>query len=147
MKFSLKGLFTAVLPLLGGLLCYLLFRPDTYISTLIYGLLGIDGFKFNFPVNVLTTFTRNFVPDICWAVSLFLFLELIFSEKETAAVTTILFAVLTEMLQMTDIMPGTFDVWDIIFETAGVITAYAVTTRKGTTSSTSNPAPCNHSRQ
>ena len=112
-----------VIPIIGGTIIYLLARPDTYISQLAYGLLGVSPQSENLRVNMPVSFWRficNFAADILWAYSLtFAVYNVLYdSFKNTlpSIIICFVFETTIELLQLFNGLPGTFDLWDIALE-------------------------------
>lgn len=116
-----------ITPLIAGLELYLVFRPDTYISRFLSstGNLSIAG-------NMLITdspwfcyLSKNYLPDLCWAFSLEACLAVIFHNSERMIINSLIisavFLSLMETLQVTPLIPGTFDVFDIGIELAAIV--------------------------
>ena len=109
--------------LILGLAVYVCFRPDTYVSHVVYNVLGVsvDGI---IPTNGLPAwlllFIRNYLGDISWAYALTFTIFYIWLGMDGKLVTA--FCIVTafeigiEVLQKTDIVLGTFDWWDIFLE-------------------------------
>lgn len=63
-----KALLHIFLPLLAGLLIYILFRsPDTWL----HQALGMNRTLFILPANPFTLFIKFHFPDMCWAYALY----------------------------------------------------------------------------
>lgn len=118
-----------LIPLFSGLILYLLFRSDTYVSQFIYGIFAI-------PKNAAILcgdsrffkFIRFYACDILWAYSLTFLLSLIIGHKSIQNIIVFIIALsfdgTIEFLQKFDIIPGTFDIIDILLE--AVITVFAL---------------------
>ena len=69
--------------------------------------------------NLITTFIRNYVPDILWTISSYSF-STVFSKNITpkyillTALYVVTIGLMFELLQFTGIVRGTFDIFDII---------------------------------
>ncbi len=115
-----------VLPLITGTLLYVLFRPDTIISGLIYKILKQELYL-NAPRSYFTDFVRNHLCDILWAYSLTNTVALIFHSERNRNLKPLIicatFEIFLELMQKAKFITGTFDLLDIIFEIS--ITAFA----------------------
>jgi hypothetical protein len=111
--------FNIACPILMGFILYVLFRPDTHISKLVYTYIGIE--YTGIPIfNVFTSFIKNFACDILWAYSLTFTVSLLLGQGKKqfkfSFVVCAFFEILMELLQMTQLIGGTFDILDILFE-------------------------------
>lgn len=117
-----------VLPLATGLFIYLTSQGRTYLSDFAK-MTGIA-----FPVIKYPPLIRNHGCDLLWGFALFCGLRLLADKEEPpykSAVTAIAIAALLEILQCFRQIPGTFDLLDILTETAAVIAAMFITTLAG----------------
>lgn len=107
-----------LIPLIIGGVLYYAVSPEVIFVEQIDRLTGM-----NLHINCKTTFIkiiRNYVPDILWAYALMFALILIMGNK-TADIWKMymvagLFSILIEVLQLTGLVKGTFDIKDIIVE-------------------------------
>jgi len=116
-------LAATVLFLSAGLVAYLIYRPDTHISQLIFKM-----FRFTVHTpenNAVTYFMKNWFSDICWAAALEFAVALILSGTKKSVLTSVLislaFSALIEAAQKTGIIAGTFDWLDILSESLAII--------------------------
>ncbi len=78
--------------------------------------------------NMILSFMRNFIPDICWTFSFF-FMSIIFSKKIfknyilANSLYVLFIAVLYESFQLFHIVRGTFDIIDLILYSISVLIA------------------------
>lgn len=116
-----------VAALLIGLCVYIIFRPDTYISVLFSKRIDFTWLQNSLPKipSLLTQFARNYLCDILWAYALFNAFFLIYKEEQAMGVFGIcaVFEIVVEVLQLFDIIQGTFDVVDIVFEIVATLTS------------------------
>ena len=97
-----KRMILSICLLLLGIFIYFIFNGQFLIK---------DG--------LITSFIRNYVPDILWTLS-FYFASINFSKKIVknyipfTALYVFLLALLFELLQLVHIINGTFDIFDII---------------------------------
>ena len=106
-----------------GLIVYVCYRPDTYVSQAVYNLLGIShdigGFA-NWLPTWLLLFIRNYLADIIWAYALtFTICYILWNQnKSMFPIFSIVavFEICIEVSQKVGIMSGTFDWFDIFLE-------------------------------
>lgn len=130
-----KNLFlfaNITIPLFIGLVIYLFFYKSTYINTVFENI-----FEFSLPYlyfnNSFHRFLTCWACDILWAYALTFSLFLCFKNfRKTILITSvlsILFAVSIEILQVIDVVNGTFDILDIIFEISAIFIAVIILKR------------------
>ena len=104
-----------------------------FILSLIFLIIGIIIyvlFRFNLIINnnLFTSFIRNYIPDMCWALSFF-FASINFTKNITSnylivnSIFVLLFGIIFELLQYFRVVKGTFDVIDIIVYFISIIIA------------------------
>ena len=111
-------LILGISSLILGLMIYLLFRENTYISKFILSLVTFDKLKMY--LNWLKCdFVCFYLPDYLWAFSLSCWLHIIFEpdKKGSIVCTIVVFAVgaIYEFLQYINIISGTGDFIDVFF--------------------------------
>ena len=114
-------------PLLTGAILYIWLRPDTYIARFGYLLLGCspclpkEG-------SFLTYFCCNYLCDILWAYSLSGALLILEGQRKYRLCGNLAWGmgILFELLQKWDFLPGTYDLWDIIWEGIAVTGAILI---------------------
>lgn len=113
--------------LIVGLILYLLFNPQAYVS-----ILFLDYFsclKISLNQNLFFTFLRNYGADFLWATSFTLVVQLIlwFEKKKTFFLTcTFLLGASYELMQGFGIATGTADIFDVIAYLFGSIVAIII---------------------
>jgi glycopeptide antibiotics resistance protein len=111
--------------LLIGLIIYLLFKPHSYISELIYNLLGSSLYIHT--DSAFAEILRNYLCDILWAYSLIFVIDYL---CECNFLLEIIFAwifeVVMEVIQIYPIIPGTFDILDIILEVSTTVVGVCI---------------------
>ena len=121
-----------IIPLVFGSILYLVYRPDTYISRFILnsmeaGNLSKARSQLIICYPVLSYLSKNYLPDCCWAFSLESCLALVLHNSERVVVSSLIisaaFLSLMETLQVTPLIPGTFDVIDISVELTAIAVA------------------------
>jgi glycopeptide antibiotics resistance protein len=123
-------LIHVLIPLVLGLILYLVLQPEAYVSTFIRQILHMDGWELQGETvsgSPLLLFLRNFGSDILWAYAL-VFAVYFFARNTKMPLYGVfllcaLFLLLIEILQYTDIIPGIFDIIDIILESAAACAA------------------------
>lgn len=107
-----------ILPIAIGAMLYVLFRPDTHISHLVYDLLRITAPQFVKDIPPwLTLICRNFIPDMLWAYALTAVLLFILNDNgKYSLFICIFFEIFLEVCQKWGIVTGTFDMLDILLE-------------------------------
>ena len=114
-------------PLLSGLMLYVLMTDDTYISQWIRSVSVFEKDPVLRPEAGLLRFCRNHLCDMCWSYSMVFCVAWILgdgAEQLTVSVSVCtLFSVLLELFQSSAVFPGTFDVWDILLEIVSCLTA------------------------
>lgn len=119
-KYRILYAFNIIVPIIAGTFFYLLFRPDAVVTKAVYGLFDIENAAEVFTV----PFINSFLCDILWAYSLTYAVNAVLNEKAvTTACICIMVETATEFLQLAGIFYGTFDVLDILFESASTLFA------------------------
>ncbi len=110
------------LPLLAGLAAYLIFRPDAAISRAFYDFTKMAPPELSTGWSRLDLAIRYFAPDILWAYGLSAVAMLIMGPAKigvfAGAVLSTAFEVALELLQLYGVVPGTFDIRDVLLEIA-----------------------------
>ena len=125
-----------LVPLVLGAAIYICLSPKTYISILFWKVLGIDNPFHKIKMSEMpgmVRFVRFYLCDFFWAFALFQAVFMVAGKKRLIVMTTIslVFCVSLEVLQMTSLIPGTFDFFDILAEAlAGGIATASVIARK-----------------
>ena len=107
-----------LVPLLFGVIVYLYWMPDAYISRMILRFFHISYATDRGKPEGIGKFIRYYLSDICWAYALTVSLALYLGRHSlvmTYIISTI-FVVLIELLQLLPQTPGYFDIFDIIAE-------------------------------
>lgn len=125
---QLKHCLIFVIPgfvsLLAGLLIYLFYRPNSYISILLQRYVSFD-----LNLGLFDVFNNKFIKfyfvDYLWAFSLSCGLHLIFMPRRigTYAITAVVFlyGMIYEVLQLCSIIDGTGDILDVLlYALAGI---------------------------
>lgn len=111
-----------MIPIVLGMVIYLLTRPDTYISQWIYhlGISVSDPGRGGVLPKWLWMFLCNFSADMLWAYSLAFAVYLILCDHSKYMPITLVicltFETGIELLQLLGLINGTFDWWDIALE-------------------------------
>lgn len=120
-KINLIVILNFLVPIALGTIIYYLFSPDVMFVQRIDEVFG-GGLHFYSIVEGSTAFriVRNFFPDMLWAYAL-IFALFFVSGNKTAEISKIFliafsFSAVMELLQMTPLAKGTFDMLDILTE-------------------------------
>ena len=125
-KRHIVNLLFIILPLIFGLMIYILTDRDTFVSKLFYNLIPfkLPSLHFKYPVFL---FFRSYMCDFFWAVSLESCIGFILLNCKNQLLISILISVfvsfLLEFLQLSGVIFGTFDILDLFFETIAIIMA------------------------
>ena len=129
-KKLLFWIINMAVPLLLGLVIYLLWTADTYVSVTVRALFRNAALP-EIPLlevnHLMSKLARNYLCDICWAYSLvFCIVPFVgLSEKQIriSVLLASLFAAAIELMQYFRFFGGTFDVLDVIVEIIACIVA------------------------
>ncbi len=117
-----------VLPLLFGLIVYLTIKNGTYINSY----LETNGKESD---SVFLTFMSNWGCDALWSYSLtfaiYITLYTLKKRLHTSVCVSVLLGIFMEILQCIRIIPGTFDVFDIVSEVIAAVIAVTVIKLEG----------------
>ena len=104
-------------------------------SIIISGLFLITGiiiyYLFNtflYKNGLITTFIRNYVPDLFWSISFYLFTVQLSRKtfkwyKIINSFYVLIIGIVFELLQLYHLVPGTYDLFDIFIYALGIIFA------------------------
>jgi len=124
-------LLNIVVPLASGLIIYLSFRPESYLSSFAESA-GISIQLNSFKPGILYLFIKNYFSDILWAYSLTFAVAFVLGYSRRNLVLTViiclLFSAVLESFQRLGIFNGTFDVLDIAFEGLSTVLSAALIT-------------------
>ena len=118
-----------IVPLILGAAIYLYWRPDAYLSRLVFYLFHISHDRTAGRPAGIYRFIRYYLCDIIWAYALVFSLALNFGKYSLikAYAAAAIFASVTEILQLLPLIPGSFDIVDIIVElTVCTITIFII---------------------
>ena len=125
------GIGFIAIPLITGLLNYLILAPETMVTQLFGKLFGID-IAFT-PHNTILIYIRYYLSDICWAVALVNSLLLILGNTKKNAwiplIVASVFCVIVESFQLFGFIKGTFDFFDILIELVATVTSWLISTK------------------
>ena len=111
--------------LLLGLLIYLFCGRNIRILRLAGQWLPLDRLPEAGP-GMVSRFARNYLCDMAWAYAL-VFAVYLFTGEEgnlgKLSAGCMIFAVITEWMQLAGFLSGTFDIWDIVLEGLAVLMA------------------------
>ena len=116
-------LLNIIISLVIGLTVYVCYRPDTFVSNVVYKMFGtrpdVEMYTSMLP-QWLTIFIQNYLADILWAYALTFTVSYIWLDQSGSALQVFgivaVFEFFMEFSQKIDIMPGTFDWMDIVLE-------------------------------
>ena len=122
-------LVNTLLPLLFGLFIYILYRPDTYISSVFLRILNTSGIPSE-QLSARSAFLRFYLCDILWAYALTFTISFLLGQlkKElflTAAIC-VAFEGMIEFMQKWQIIRGTFDWIDLLSEALATMFAISM---------------------
>lgn len=118
--------FNSIIPLIFGLFIYMTIKEETLISR------SFSSLRSLMPIIEYPQIIRNFAADFLWTYSLFFCLKLTLGDELSGKynvivlLLTAIVAVIIECLQLTDIFSGTFDLLDIVTESAAAVCALLI---------------------
>ena len=124
-----SGLFA----LFVGLIIYLLFRPNSFITEFFNYFLPLDKMRIFFTSNNCDFF-KYYLVDFLWAYSLCCFLIVIFKDNKKTffcAGFVIIYGVAWELLQWLKIIPGTADFIDVFMYCLAGVSAIMINIKRG----------------
>ncbi len=108
--------FPAVVSLIAGLMIYIIFRENTYISKIFENYIDFSYLR-HCARAWESNFLKYYFPDFLWALSLDCWMHIIVSPKNRGSLACSAvsggFGTFYEVLQYTDVVAGTFDFLDI----------------------------------
>jgi len=116
----------SIIPLFCGLFIYMTIKEETLISH------SLSSLRSLMPIIDYPLMIRNFAADFLWTYSLFFCLKLTLGDELSGKynvivlLLTAIVAVIIECLQLTDIFSGTFDLLDIVTESAAAVCALLI---------------------
>ena len=117
------------IPLLSGLSIYLFCYENTYINTTIQKFFDISLPYFYYD-NIFYHFLTCWACDILWAYSLTFSLYSCFKNFNHSLLVSYIissvFALIIELLQLFNVITGTFDILDILLEFSAIILAVII---------------------
>jgi uncharacterized MAPEG superfamily protein len=129
----------AIVGLVLGVFIYIVFRTDTYISKYLIGVTRLKSLSMYMSEkdNIFTQFARNHMCDFLWAYAFTFSMQIFIKANDKdeyikLSFYCLLFEILVEVVQKLNIIKGTFDVYDIIFEgLASFIALFIISLVKG----------------
>ena len=114
-----------VLPMVVGLIVYLILKPSAYVSELIIDILGLRQLNIQTSDNWFLSIIRNYLCDFLWAFSLTAAISLLYYDNRFRSVISVLIClivgIIIELLQLWGVISGTFDIVDLIVQSIGSI--------------------------
>ena len=127
-KAKISILLNIIIPLVLGGLIYYCYSPNVIFVQKIDALLGFAHHPFQLSVDAMPVkIIRNYLLDALWGYSLIFTIFLIIGNKTAnenlVGLVGAVFAGLMELLQLTPLMNGTFDIMDIFVELVAIFIA------------------------
>ncbi|MBQ4639451.1 MAG: hypothetical protein IJB69_02915 [Clostridia bacterium] len=120
-------------PLVVGILLYMLLRPDTFVTKAVWRITGISLVlppEIRLASDGVAQFIRNHLADILWGYSLCFALGMVARwvgrHPARALWPALVTDVLMEMTQYWGLISGTFDGWDIVCQAAASLAAFLI---------------------
>jgi len=111
-----------IVPLAVGTLIYIVSRPYSFVSVIVYSVTGLRGHSGAVPALV-----NNYVPDLVWAYALVFVLYAAIGvykrDLRLVIILSVLFTSITEILQLFSANMFTFDVTDIAVQIIAILMA------------------------
>lgn len=110
-------LTNVLVPITIGSMIYIILSPDVYFVNILDKLMKINRAVVN--NNFFIVFIRNYFLDMLWGYSLVFALAFIYGKDINLRKIIIIafsFSISIELLQLTPIIRGTFDIYDIVLE-------------------------------
>ena len=132
MRYRYKNTLFALASLLVGFLIYALFKPTSIIATALAkaGILQNEALC----IQISCPFLNYYFADFLWGFSLCCGLHTIHSPKLLGSVLcgilTTLLGICWEILQLKQIVTGTFDIWDMLMYLSGSILCIIINLRR-----------------
>ena len=124
-------LYTIIIPLIVGGILYYLLCPEVIFVKIIEQYMNLNiHIQYSENKNTLSMLFRNYFFDYIWAYTFFQTLYLINSKGTKAhlinCIISITLGSVLEVFQFMRIVYGTFDIWDIVVEMTGVLSAFII---------------------
>lgn len=131
---KLYFLILGICSIILGLLIYIVFRENTYISKIIYCVIDFSLIR-SLLDPIENTFVKFYLPDYLWAFSLSCWLHIIFMPQSKGSLmctlTVSLFGSLYEILQYFNIIIGTGDIADAFIYLLAGLTVNILNLKRG----------------
>ena len=126
-------LLNILIPILIGVVIYCFISPEVDFIKIFQSVTCIKWCRYEYKNNDLCRFIRNYLPDMLWAYSLIFSAYAVFDNKtknlKWIIIAVSLLIVIIEILQLTKIIHGTFDIFDILAEITAVLIAVIILKR------------------
>lgn len=122
---NLFFMLNIMIPILMGIFIYLFYSPNTIFVKFVNTYINIIIFDRNVFIDIL----RNYFCDFCWSYSLAFTISFIYKDSfslTTSILVPISVGIMLEILQLTKIISGTYDILDIISELLACIICYLI---------------------
>lgn len=119
-----KQFLHIIFPLIIGAIIYYVVSPDVIFVRKIDSLLGTNMHM----ISTVPVFIRNYLLDMLWAYALLFAIYVVIDNTTVvkAFVIGVIFSTGMELLQLTTLVKGTFDVIDIVVEIIAEIAAVLI---------------------
>ncbi len=108
-----------IVPLIVGAILYAIVAPDVIFVRVLGSFWGNEVTSISQPETAFDYFVRYYLMDILWGYALVFALFLCLGNNAAIGrvfIIAFLFSTAMELLQLTTIVPGVFDIWDIVIE-------------------------------
>ncbi len=123
-KFKIIIISNCIISLVIGLMIYLTMKPDTVVSQFLSQFIA---FPYVYHNGVISKIIYNWACDFLWAYSMIFALYFVFNGKDNINIMSLLVVFISgcfiEILQLFNVLNGTFDFADIIAEVLGIVFA------------------------
>lgn len=123
------ALIYAVLPLALGVAIYALFRQPVSILTQLFGIRE-QVIDVSFLPDLVEIFLKYHLPDMLFAFAFAGALRLVFESTAGVCIFVCFYVAFFETLQFFSVIPGTGDLWDVVFSILAV-TVFAALSGRG----------------
>lgn len=114
-----------VVPMVVGLIVYLILKPSAYVSELIIDIFGLRQLNIQTSDNWFLSIIRNYLCDFLWAFSLTAAISLLYYDNRFRSAISVLIClivgIIIELMQLLGVISGTFDIVDLIVQSIGSI--------------------------
>lgn len=125
-----------MLPIVAGGIIYLITSPDAYVTRAVWTIARIENPFAGIVIEeqpFIIRFARYYLCDFLWALSLFQSIVILLGDDHILLAIGVgsIFCMVCEFSQLTAMIPGTFDVNDLLVElSAGVLALISLVNRR-----------------